>query len=151
MKGISDIIAVVLLVAFTIAVAAIVGVFFTSFTTTTTSTVSSQGNASTVCAGSYINVEAAILNSTTTNVSVTFSNPGRNALSSILIQTFVSGNVTDSVTIPASLGPGAANSTSIKAYFNTSLNEVRVSGLCLGTIPAVGSCFSGQPCAQGTY
>ena len=48
-KGVSPLIATVLLIAFTIAVAGIISVWLTQFTTTTTTTVSNQGNAQILC------------------------------------------------------------------------------------------------------
>ena len=48
-KGVSPLIATVLLIAFTIAVAGIISVWLTQFTTTTTNTVSTQGNVQILC------------------------------------------------------------------------------------------------------
>lgn len=150
MKGISTLIATILLVALTVAIAGIIGIFFTGFTTTTTSTVSSSGNATVVCVGTYINLDAA--NYTTSWVVVTFSNPTRYALSNLTVSVFSGGTLLNSTALTwmGSLAPGAANVTNITGI-TSKPNEVRVSGLCGGSVPAVGSCFSGQPCAQGTY
>lgn len=153
MKGISPLIATVLLIAFTVAIGGIVSIFFTSFTKQTTGGVSSQGQNLVVCANSNPTIDKVYyaLNSGNT-INATFSNPGSYNVTNITIyasmpngSTFSYGNAL------MYLNPLATNSALIVNGSITGQQplEVKVSGFCQGNQPVQGSCTSGQSCMVG--
>lgn len=133
MKGISPLVAVVLLIAFTVGIGGLVSLFATSLTTTSTSIVSRQTEAQTKCAGAWINVYRV------TNSSVFYSNPSSEIIRNITIIPESGGTINGST----SLSPGQTNATSWTAGTNGS---VIVRGLCQIIVPIEGSCRSGQLC-----
>jgi flagellin-like protein len=154
MKGISPLIAAVLLIAFTVAIGGIVSIFFTSFTKQTTSGVSSQGQALISCTGSAPTVDLVRYNSTLGNmVNITYTNPGAITLQNIVIYTTLS-NSTTNTTVPSSptLPPAASNSIALNLSGGGAPTEVRVVGVCstsTGNQTVSGSCLTGQGCMIG--
>lgn len=149
MKGISALVATVLLLAFTIAVAGIVSIFFTSFAKTNSAAVNSQGQGLITCIDSTPTVSLVKYSLSGVGImNVTYSNSGNDNLLSITIYTRMSNGNTY-VNSSGSLPPLSANSTQL---FNinglgTPL-EVRVVGLCSSS-PVSGSCLTGQSCMVG--
>jgi len=139
-KAISPMIAVVLLIAFTVAVGGIMSLWLTGFTTTTTSSVETASINQTKCAGTYINVISV------DNDAILITNRGSQSISSI---TCFSGN--GSSWGLGSISPGEMNTTkwnstgsggSYESGFGTSLT---CSGVCLG-VGVTCVCVSGQRC-----
>jgi len=132
-KAISPMIAVVLLIAFTISIGGILSIWLTTFTSVTTSSVETAATNQTKCTGTYIDV-----------ISVTSS--------AILITNRGSQNITNPVcywgngtlidNFGTSLASGAINS-SVKDRGNQS--SVICTGGCLNT-GVSGECKSGHSC-----
>jgi flagellin-like protein len=132
-KGISPLIAVVLLIAFTVAVAGVISLWLTGFTTTTTGSVESASTNQTKCAGVYIDVISV------TNDTVIFRNPGSQQINSVVCYSSGGENITSGT---INLAVGDINSTS---WVRGSNSSVICSGTCLN-IGVTGECNSGQTC-----
>ncbi len=89
MKGISPLIATVLLIAFTIGVGGIISVWISDFTETSSSIVSKQGEAQLLCSNG--GVDLVNLKYCNNNISGIIRNTGRIAIGNITLQT-VFGN-----------------------------------------------------------
>lgn len=74
MKGLSPLIAVILLVAFTVGVAGILSIFFSSFTSTQTGTLEKGGTGLAECGGARINIVGV------SSGSIVVSNPNKNKI-----------------------------------------------------------------------
>jgi flagellin-like protein len=138
MKGISAMIATVLLIAFTVAVGGILSVWFSSFTRTSTAQVENSSVDVTKCSSTYIDVTMVTSNG------IVITNRGTQTINTI---TCVLSNGTQ---VPAiggfgSLSPGASNGTSWNRSSDATVTKVDCSGKCLG-IGVTGSCKSGEAC-----
>ena len=137
-KGISPLIAAVLLIAFTIAVAAIVGSFFTAFTKTTTGGVETQTRGATECAGVYIDV----VTYNSTNGNAVFRNPSN---SNIYVTAAVNDTGNTNNNLNLKIPPGSvANATTLTAN-----SKVSFTGFCEstgGNVSITGECRKGQSC-----
>jgi len=134
MKGISPMISVVLLLAFTVAVGGILSVWLSGFTRTAAAGVESTATNQTKCAGTYIDVVSVTSNA------ITLTNRGSQTIS--VIQCFAGdgSNITGVAT--ASLAAGASTAGTWTRGTNTS---VVCSGQCLN-IGVTGDCESGESC-----
>src|SRR3972149_3341144 len=116
MKGISPLIAAVLLIAFTVAVAGIVSVFFSNLTTTTTSAVNASTQVQVKCAGSSLKIS-----NTSSAVFQVSYDIGTETLSNVNV-TFVDQNGTSSTNAcsPSTLSAGniCTANTNSAAIFN---------------------------------
>jgi flagellin-like protein len=93
-KGISPLIAEVLLIGFTVAVASIVILWGTSFTRTTTSNIGNQANVQTICMNSGIDFYGTITyNSTSQTISGYVRNTGNVPLGNISFQVIYPNSV----------------------------------------------------------
>jgi len=129
-------VAVVLLIAFTVGVGGLVSIFVTGLTTTSTGITSNQSESLTRCAGGYINVYSV------QSTRVLFSNPTTEAITGINV--IVSGgNVTPS---GGSLAPGATRSFSGTGWALDGNTSVVVRGLCQTVVTVEGRCTSAQEC-----
>jgi flagellin-like protein len=151
MKGISPLIAAVLLIAFTVAIGGVVSLFFTSFTKQTTSGVSSQGQALISCTGSAPTVDLVRYGSSSFMlVNVTYTNPGSITLQNVVIYTTLSNSSTNTTYPSAStLAPLASASIALNMSGGVGVTEVRVVGVCVastGNQTVSGACLSGQSC-----
>jgi len=135
MKGISPMIAVILLIAFTIGVGGLVSIFATGLTTTTTGLTSNQSEALSRCGGAWINVYSV------DSDQVFYANPNSQTISGISI-TFSNG--TTFTGGDPSLTVGESNATNIGAIGSNTFVIVR--GLCQAIITAEGKCTSNQDC-----
>ncbi len=135
-KGVSPMIAVVLLIAFTIAVGGIMSVWLTGYATTTQEAVENTSTDQVKCAGTYIDV----ISVTSTGVIIT--NRGSQPISTIQCYT------SDGTAIPQDAGgfgglsSGVSNSTTWERVSNTSI-------ICAGqcrSVGVTGECKSGQSC-----
>jgi flagellin-like protein len=149
MKGISPLIAAVLLIAFTVAIGGIVSVFFTSFTKQTTGSVSSQGQQLITCSGSNPSVDRVSYPATgTAAMNVSYSNPSSYNITNITIYTTLSNGTTFTTGGTSYLNPGQANST-VLFNVSTSLGTpsvVKVAGVCQAIQPVIGTCVAGYAC-----
>jgi flagellin-like protein len=87
-KGISPIVATVLLIAFTVGVAGILSVWITGFTQTTTETVDKKSTTELTCVYGGIALSTLRFNSTTGNISSNIENSGQISIGSITFQVF---------------------------------------------------------------
>lgn len=133
-KGISPMIAVVLLIAFTVAVGGIMSVWMTSFTTSTTGNVDTAATNQTKCSGTYIDV----ISVSSTGIIITAK--GSQPISDISCYTDVGGNVTGISS--ADLAPGESFATT---WVRDTASSVVCTGTCLN-IAVAGECKSGQTC-----
>lgn len=150
-KGISPLIATVLLIAFVVGIGGLVSLFATSLTTSSTGVTSNQSQSVTKCAGAYINVYRV------TNTTVFYSNPTGQTITSLTIITSDGSQIVN----PSgpSIAPGASNSTIVgvnttnpNGYTGlvpggaTGNTSVTMRGLCQSTVPVEGTCKQGQGC-----
>lgn len=157
MKGISPLIAAVLLIAFTVAVGGIVSVFFTSFTKQTTGSVSSQGGQLVSCAGVSPTVDSVLYPvSGTGYVNATFTNPGSLNITNVTVYVAMPNGSTFTMQYgllggSMYLNPLSSNQTQtlVTPSGGVSPSEVRVTGFCNGVQAVAGSCLAGQSCMKG--
>jgi flagellin-like protein len=147
-KGVSPLIATVLLIAFTVAVAGIISVWLTGFTRTTSETVGSQANIQIICNNGQISLSNLKYCSTNGYLSGDISNSGTIALGNITLQilydngtqhpklylSLIGGSVSTSTTCCGNLSISPAE----KYRFNTSVNSnyeiIRVITNCTATV-----------------
>ena len=127
-------IAVVLLIAFTVAVGGIVSIWLTGFTSITQESVEASSTNQTKCAGTYIDIISV------TNDSVMITNRGSQNIDNPVCYSSDGTNIT-ALSNPT-LGPGQSNTTSWERFNNTS---VICTGSCLNT-GISGECKSTQNC-----
>ena len=138
MKAISPMVAVVLLIAFTVGVGGLVSIFVTGLTTTSTGITGNQSEALTRCAGGWINVYSV------DSDQVHYANPTSQTLTSLVI-VFSNGSVAAGTSQgDPSLTPGEYNSTNITTRGSNTFVIVR--GLCQALVSVEGKCQTGQDC-----
>lgn len=147
MKGISPLIATVLLIAFTIGVGGLVSLFATSLTTTTTGITSNSSESLTKCAGAWLEVRRV------TNSTIVFSNPNRETVTAVQV-IFTNGNnqtATDQILSPGETGALTLNGGLISSSNVVTANTtVTVRGQCQATTLAEGVCKQGQACWEAS-
>ena len=142
MKAISPMIAIVLLIAFTVGVGGLVSIFVTGLTTTSTGITSNQSEALTRCAGAWINVYSV------TNASVFYSNPNSQTLTGVVI-VYTNGNsqsATDATLSPGESGLTSPANGTIPAPLHTPNTSIIVRGQCQTLVTAEGKCTNSQDC-----
>jgi len=151
-------VAVVLLVAFTVGVGGLISIFATGLTTTSTGITTNSSESLTRCAGAWINVYSV------TNTTIFYSNPNQQTITTLTA--FFSDGKQSVTVLDQSLTVGESNFTTITnstgaaggttiltgitpagAAGNTS---VTVRGLCLSTVTVEGKCRQGQGCWTAT-
>ena len=144
MKGISPIVATVLLVAFAVAVAGIVSVWSTTLTTTQTKIIVNQSKGQTVC-NSAIAIDEVYVPSFGTDkfLNVTYHNAGNQAITSIYVD--IRNVSAINATKAPSLGAGDTAFVSIGGQSNTT-NFIRVRGICASSIVVSDECNPGDYC-----
>ena len=135
-KAISPMIAVVLLIAFTVAVGGIMSLWLTGYATTTTSSVETATVNQTKCAGTYVDVISVTSNA------VLITNRGSEIINSTSCYTGGGETIPEDGGGFGTLTPGASNSTSWTRGANTS---ILCTGSCLN-MGVTGECESGQSC-----
>jgi flagellin-like protein len=149
MKGISPMIATVLLIAFTVAIGGLISVWITGMTNTQTAQVTNQSASQVKCTPSLIIDSVKVTTGTSCitswcNVTISYSNPSQQTITGItaLIPNLASGNLTTTA-ITTSLGPG---STGV-AWDNVSSAPmfVKINGLCSG-LPVSATCDNTMAC-----
>ncbi|MEM5797188.1 MAG: hypothetical protein QW813_00780 [Candidatus Aenigmatarchaeota archaeon] len=134
MKAISPMIAVVLLIAFTIGVGGLVSLFVTGLTTTSTGITGNQSEALTRCAGAWLNIYSVTSNK------VLVHNPNSQTITGIDVIAGSGEVVADAI---ASLAPGATASATWTVGSNTS---VTVRGMCQTLVTVEGKCTNKDEC-----
>lgn len=149
MKGISPLIAVVLLIAFTIAVGGILSVFVTTFTSTQTKTVSSTTEAQVKCSTASLDVKEVRYPASgatgRVNVTVIYST-GSETLANITVQVVARGGIVQA-TSTSSVAPGESRAIQVVSA-NIPPEVVRAFGICQSTVPVVGECKAGESCMK---
>lgn len=150
MKGLSPIIAIVLIIGFTVAVAAVVSIWLITLTKTQTSVIGEQTEKQVKCIGSSLIIKEVKYNSTATgtcsvNVTVAYET-GTEILANMTVEISAKGTTVRS-TSTASVSLGES-----KSFTNSSAicppEYVRAIAICQETVPVVGECRSGEPCMK---
>ena len=143
MKAISPMIAVILLIAFTIGVGGLVSIFVTSLTTTSTGITSNSSESLTKCAGAWININSV------KSDRIIYTNPNSQNVTSIQLVGDNMPAASAQVSLISLLTPGqaAANVTGFAAGSNTSFI---LRGLCQSTVTIEGICKVGQRCWEAS-
>jgi flagellin-like protein len=134
MKGLSPVVATVLLIAFAVAIAGLVAIWLTGFATSTTEFTSEQGDKLTACAGSRLKID------TVTTSSIIYSNPSVKTINNITVYDQSGRNLTYNA---SNLSPGQVSNVTWVRGANTS---IFMRGICEGTIVVEGECKDGQIC-----
>ncbi|MBI2547245.1 MAG: hypothetical protein HYW23_02250 [Candidatus Aenigmarchaeota archaeon] len=92
MKGISPLVATVLLIAFTVGVGGLISIWVTGFTQTSTSTVSKSGQTQIICSNGAISLTS--LKYCNNNISGIIKNDGRITLGNMTLQTIFNNGTT---------------------------------------------------------
>lgn len=151
-KGISPLIATVLLIAFTVAIGGLISVWLTSFTRTQTSAVGSQASTSITCSNGNIALSsvcygnsylAALLTNTGSislgNLSLTITFQNATTTQKIYLQSLGSSvNGTPSCCGNLSLGPSEITSFNV-TIGGSNYDTIRVVSNCSGVIASVDS------------
>ena len=94
MKGLSPLVATVLLIAFTVGVGGLISVWISGFTQTSSKIVSREGETQLICSNGAIDLSNLRYRSSTNNISGIIKNNGRIPLGNITIQTvFTNGSI----------------------------------------------------------
>lgn len=110
MKGISALIATVLLIAFTVGTAGIISVWLTSFTKEQTGTIGNQASNSVICSYGGINLRSLTFNGTTGLLNGSVENTGTVALGNVSLQILYT-NSSDQKNPLCKVGSQAVNCT----------------------------------------
>lgn len=157
MKGISPFIAVVLLIAFTVAIGGILSVWFSTITTSQTATVQSSSDALAKCSSTAISISDVRYNTsaaaTPKMVNVTFSSSGNQNLKNVTITVTGGGSATVSRQYFNATGddllPGGVFATTVNTTAATIPPEqVIVNALCQSQYAISNVCKSGEPCMK---
>jgi len=140
MKGISPIIATVLLIGFAVAIAGIVSVWSTTLTTSQTKTIGNQSKGQTVCTPSLSIDQVKIFNNS--NATVTYHNIGSQTITNIKV--FATSNLGLNSTSASNLDAGEMNITIVNITGN--VNLVRVTGTCASSIIVSDECEPSDFC-----
>ena len=154
MKGISAMIATVLLIAFTIAIGGIVSIWLTGLTNTQTQQVTNQSSAQVKCTPS-LSISTAKVPGTApvgtglpnqpviSQVNVTFTNPSQQTISSLTaLIPFISAN---NVTSFSATSLSAGGIGTVTAWVYLIPTYVKVSGVCAG-LPVSATCDNTMAC-----
>ena len=156
MKAISPMIAVVLLIAFTVAVGGLLSVWFTTITTSQTSTVQASGESLGKCAQNSLDIESVKYPSSLSPriVNVTVASVGTQSVKNLTITVVSSGGTATSIKFFNATGDdmsaGTVFATTINASNITLPPElVKVNAFCQGRSIAA-ECAAGQDCMNPT-
>jgi flagellin-like protein len=144
MKGISSLIATVLLIAFVVAIAGIISMWSTSLTSTQTKEIGNQSKGQTVCTMAIVidDVEVPSFGSGQ-YLNVTYHNVGDQSISGVYIDIRNSSAINS--TKATSLGPGDIAFVSIGGQSNKT-DLVRVRGVCASSIVVSDECAPSDLC-----
>lgn len=147
-------IAVVLLVAFTIAVGGIISVWLTGYTRTTTETVGGTTEKQIKCASSILRIKD-VVNSTTANTTILiYYESGTEKLKTLGCEAIGNATVATSTTLsPSEPSAGFSAGDSITCNINATsaagidvLDRVRTKATCQDEIPVSADCKPDQAC-----
>ncbi len=157
MKAISPMIAIILLIAFVVAIGGLIAVWFSGLTSSQTVTVETGASSLTKCATSTLEVisvrfpAGATSNITQALVNVTIRSGGTENLKNITISVSGSdGRSQNSIKYFNSTGDEFSSGSSFSASINVTNNVtlppalVTVSGVCQNERTIIGECASGQ-------
>ena len=150
MKGISPLIAAVLLIAFTVAVGGIISLWLTSFSKTTTSAVQTSTEKQVKCASTVLEITS--VSTSGNRIVVTNLGPQNVTLTSIVLSDGTVSNfqISEELSAGSSYSINTTNSSIISPTINftqhVGLSWVKVKGLCLGEVPIEGTCNSDESC-----
>ena len=147
MKGISPLIATVLLIGFTVAIAGIISVWITGTTRTQTEIIGEQANLQAECAASSLSIKEVRRSGGQVNVTYTLE-VGTQSLKNITIEAIALGNTTKNGPFytNSTMKPGEGNSTTLNIQPVGPLEIVRVAGICQDKHPISTDCKAGKPC-----
>jgi len=147
MKGISAIIASVLLIAFTVAVGGILSVWSTTLTTTQTQTVGNQTGGQIVCSPALI-VDEVEVTSGGGGVNVTYHNAGNQVITNVKTWArTVSGIYTNTSFVPnLAAGESAVTGVPLTGGTVNATDFARVTGICANTIAVSAECTPADRC-----
>ncbi len=155
MKGISPLIATILLIAFTVAVGGLLSVWFSTLTTSQTQTVQAGSDALASCATTSISIDSVrfVRNAASTWVNVTVASSGSQNLKNLTITVSGAGSVTRSVVFYNSSGddftPGSIFATSLSVPASSIPPElVSATARCQSTLSKEARCASGESCMK---
>ena len=148
MKGLSPMIAVVLLVAFTVGIGGILSLWLTGLTTSQTQTVSNSSNAAIQCTPSLVITKVRVPPASQNNaglLNVTVENHASFSVLSVTIDAVNSTNVITNTAI-GNMNPGATGFIGFTgAMGGNSLIMVKVRGTCQGSAVSA-TCDPTQTC-----
>jgi len=134
MKGLSPIVATIVLIAFAVAVGGLVALWLTNFATSTTEYTSQQGDKLTACAGARLKFEDV------GSSQIIYSNPTVKTITNITVYDMSGKNLTSNAT---NMSPGQVANITWDRAGNTS---VFMRGVCENAIVVEGNCKTGQVC-----
>jgi flagellin-like protein len=147
MKGVSPMIATVLLIAFTIAVGGIISIWLTGYTRTTTEAVGGGTEKQIKCAASILKIKD--VSNTSQNVTIlVYYESGSESLSNITCEALGGGH-SNSTNVNGTKSPGDSFYCPVIDFNTTNLGPlevVRAKGMCLGEIPISVDCKPTQAC-----
>jgi flagellin-like protein len=149
-KGISPMIAIVLLIAFTVAVGGILSLWLTTLTSTQTTTTGSAAEKQVLCARSVLEItEVYYTTPQSANVTVSYTY-GTESLTSFNLFFVDSARNSENKTASGTLTPGDSETFAITGLSTLSATgtyqSVRVIAMCQDTYPVSSECKSGQSC-----
>ena len=134
MKGLSPVVATIILIAFAVAVGGLVAIWLTGFATKTTEFTSEQGDKLTACAGTRLKVEVVEPSY------ILYSNPSVKIITNITVYDQSGRNLTYNA---SDMIPGAVANLTWTRGNNAS---IFMRGICERTIVVEGQCEQGQVC-----
>ena len=134
MKGLSPLIASIILIAFAVAIGGLISIWLTGFATKTTEYTSEQGDKSLQCSGARLQVDRV------TDTEIVYSNPTAKTITGVTVYDEVGRNLTFNAT---DLLPGQVTNATWSRAGNTS---VLLRGTCQGSVIVEGSCEAGRVC-----
>jgi flagellin-like protein len=151
MKGISPIVAVVLLIAFVVAVGAIISVFFTGLITGIVRPITPQAEKAIRCGASVLSLDRVSGSWQDVDVQISYITGTENLENLTITYIDTDGDLAN-VSGPILLVPGEVrlvsneNMTALGLGTTGTLAEVRVTGYCMKTYPVLAICKSGEAC-----
>ncbi len=130
MKGLSPLVATVLLIAFTVGVGGIISVWISGFTQTSSKIVSKEGETQIICSNG--NIEVTTLRYCNNNMSGIIKNNGRITLGNITLQVIATNNSQVNIRLNDSSGGSGGEYLALKAGQIFSFNQ---------TLTGVGSSY----------
>lgn len=156
MKGISPLIASILLIAFTVAVGGLLSVWFSTLTSSQTQTVQSSSESLAKCSSTSLSINEVryVASGSSRIVNVTLSSSGTQSTKNVTISITGGGGTTNSIKFFNATAddflPGAIFATSINTTGGALVPPeiVSVSAMCQGQYAIASSCKSGDACMK---